>query len=288
MKYFLLIGCTALVTACNFNKSTSIDLAGALTTRGEGISVGSSYLTHNNEKVASNEVNYGERIGIHFGGLEGFTKKGNEVFPGMRLVILDGKDTLLDNPDLYANYKDPITLDPLELYSEFVVERPMQVGKSYKAHVHLWDKKGTGTVDSELEIKVVPDPAISAKAKRSDYENLYLYDQKKNVSIRHGKIRPGQEIYIIYEGVTGFKETNGTVNVGMSLIGKDKAGRVILTEPDVLLNKPQNALGFSQQLVGTVVFNRGEVTNPILLDVVIWDKDGDAKIESRIKLEMEQ
>jgi len=276
-----------IIASCSFNESVKIDLTTGLSSKGSGLSCEDVYLTVNNEKVTRNVFVYGEVIEINFNGIEGFTQKGKEVFPGMKLLVLDKKgDTVLYSPDLYADYTDPITKSPLSLISKITIGNPFRSNQSYTATVHLWDKKGKGTFDTKLEFSTVSNKAIKTTTSGLTANEVMLYNQESSNPIVADKIPYDTKITLVFDDLKGYKSENGICEFGLRMVISDKDGTVLLSEDDLLEGVTLDETEPNKQILGSFTLPSG-VKGPILLEAIVWDKIGTGKITTMAKLELE-
>jgi len=281
----------SLAVSCNFRKSINKDLTTGMTSRGDGLSCDDIFLTIDDEKVNRNEFIFGERIVVNFNNIEGFEKNGNKAFPGMEMLLLNSKgDTVFYNQDLMEQIKG-VTKDPLLLEGSFLIGNPIfsKANEIYELKVHIWDKKGKGTFDSELKFTVKPNPAITATKTGLEYNEIYLYDPEAGTPITSGIIPQSKDIYILYDGLKGFKtNADGLCSMGLSMEAKDRTGRLILLEEDLLKDNPErDPASLTEPFISTVAFTEGKkLQSPIHLKTVIWDKSGNGRIITTMKLEL--
>lgn len=283
---FLLLSVIAF-SSCEFNKSVKIDLTTGLTSKGSGLSCEDVYLTVNNEKVTRNEFVYGDVIDINFNGIEGFTKKGKEVFPGMQLLVVDKKgDTVLYSADLYADYTDPITKSPLLLVSKITIGNPLRSNQLYTATVHLWDKKGKGTFDTKLEFSTVSNKSIKTTSNGLTANEVMLFDQEAGTPIVSDKIPCDTKVTLVFDDLKGYKSENGICEFGLRMVISDKNGEVLLSEDDLLEGVTLDESEPNKQILGSFTLPR-KVKGPVMLEVIVWDKIGSGKITTTAKLGLE-
>jgi len=145
--------------ACEFNQSVNTDLITGAYSRGDGIGCDEIYIIVNDTIKNTNEFGQGDELAIGFGDVVGLKKDDNgNVFPGLSLVLIDGKtDTLLEEKDLLASIDEEGTnLSPLELSASIALHIPVKTEKDYHVHIKIWDKKGEGTFVYELPFSVAP------------------------------------------------------------------------------------------------------------------------------------
>jgi hypothetical protein len=274
MKNAWILALTAVIAAsCQVNKSFSTNPSIGLSTKGNGLSCDDVTLTNADGNVNSNEFVYGEKLEIHFNNMEGFTLRGKEAFPGMSLTVVSDKgDTILHNKDVYKDYPDKIDMSPLALTAYFTAANPLHSKKSYRLLIHIWDKKGKGTFDATLSFSIKPNPVLKHQTGKIKYDEIYLFDRAADRSITNDKIRPEQEIFVIFEGLKGFPAVNGKSDIVIAMTAKDDLGRLILDEKDLTNGIPLDETTVKGQIAPNVVFHAGQFKNPIKLDVRIYDR----------------
>jgi hypothetical protein len=288
--FFLLF--TLTLTACNFSKSARIDLITGLTTTGDLLTCDDIFLTVNEEKVNSVTFTYGDEFLLNFNNIEGFTRENERVFPGMDLIVtnLTG-DTMLVSKDLYKNYPDGINLASLMLQSKITAAAPIHSNGEYTLFVKIWDKKGSGTFNAKLNFKVAPSEKIVITPEVATYGEIYLFSEKSKRVINDNKIKLNENVYLLFEGLAGFKEVNGTVFPGLSIKASDEIGEQLLNYEDLFADNSEtgfNASDFNLQVSSKLVFSSPEVKNPLHCKIVLWDKKSDAKISTAFDLFLEQ
>jgi hypothetical protein len=274
MKNTWIIALAAVIAAsCQVNKSVSANPLIGLTTKGDGLSCPGVSLTNNEGNVNRNEFIYGEKIEIHFNDIEGFTLKGTEAFPGMSLTIVTTEgDTVLHNKDMYADYPDKIDMSPLVLTAYFTAANPLHSKRSYRLFIHIWDKKGKGTFDAALNFSIKSNPALKHRAARVKYDEIYLFDRKADAAITTQKIKPGQEVFLLFEGLKGFRTENGKSDVVIEMHAKDNLGRVIIDERDLTNGAPLDEATLKGQIALNFIIHDGQIESPVKLEAVIYER----------------
>jgi hypothetical protein len=282
----------ALISGCQFSKSVNKDLMSGLLTKGDGLSCDEVYLTVDGEKINRSTFVYGETFVVNFNKIEGFVKENEAVSPDMSLLVLGVEnDTMLFAEDLYRDYPDGIKLDPLLLTSEVTVAEPIGSSRDYKLIVSIKDKKGDGVFSAELGFKVVPSDKIVTETTGAGYNEIYLYSKDKGKLILDNKVGKDETTYFVFEGLTGFKEVGGMVYPGLSLRGTDKGGKLILDFEDLFADYSETGISvndFNKRVLSNFTLSGTELLNPLLCEVLIWDKKGDSKIKSVTDIEVSQ
>jgi predicted small secreted protein len=287
----LVVMASLAITGCNFSKSVKKDLVSGLLTTGDGLSCDNVYLSVNDEKTERNTFIYGEEFLVNFNNIEGFKKENENVFPGMQLIII-GKtgDTVLQTNDLYSDYTDGMKLSPLLLTSDITVASPMKSKGEYTLNVNIWDKKGNGNFSAEFDFKVISNEQIVIEASNVSYDEIYLYSKVKDKVIPDNKIRFNEDTYVIFEGLSGFKEENGMVFPGFSLKATDNEGSMILDYNDLFADNSKSGLpasDFNARISSHFILSGSEFKNPLHCNFIIWDKKSDARITAKADLILE-
>jgi hypothetical protein len=258
--------------------------------KSEGLSCADAYITiGEDERTEKTTFIYGETIFINFNDVLGFVKEDGAVFPGMRICVFSTEgDTALFYEDMYANHKDGVTVSPLLLYANMTLAAPMQSNKTYTVYIKIWDKKGTGTIHTEMDFNIIPDENINVeKTGEITYNELYLFSKESGV-VTNSKVNLNEQYYLIYEGVKGFVENETKVAVGLSMKAVDANGDVLLDEAD-LFSEESNQWDVKQleeQMTAQFIFTSSEIVSPIQCDFVVWDKKGHSKIVTSLSLEL--
>jgi hypothetical protein len=278
--------------ACNFSKSVKVDLLTGLTTAGDLISCDDVYITVNGQKVNSNTFTYGEEFYLNFNNIEGFKKENDRVFPEMDLIVTNSAgDTLLISKDMYKNYPDGINLSPLLLQSNVTVADPMHSNGDYILTVNMRDKKDKGTYTARLNFKAVPNEKIVLTSSDISYSEIYLFSGDEKRVITDNKVKVNDNVYMLFEGLSGLKEEDGKVFPGLSIKASDDAGEQLVNYDDLFADYNDTGISvadFSSQVSSTLVFSSLEVKNPVHCIISIWDKKSQAKISASFDLQLGQ
>tara|TARA_R110000868_G_scaffold401943_1_gene677801 strand:- start:477 stop:1352 length:876 start_codon:yes stop_codon:yes gene_type:complete len=276
-----------VITSCNFSKSASKDLITGLTTKGDGLSAESVYVTINNEKVSDNAFYYGQNIITNFENMDGFVVENNTYYPKIQVVLVSKKgDTIMYEPDLLkADAGFDATLKTLT--GNMILARPIYSGKDYTMYYTITDKKGTGTFSSELKFDLLHDPLIKVEKKGLDFKEGYLMSLSKNNIITNGKIAFDEKILMDFQDLSGYKSTNGEVSLGLKIRVVDAADTVILNMEDAFNGRPISEDEIKAGVGAQLVINKGRLKNPVNFHVTIWDKNSDAKLHAETELTVE-
>jgi hypothetical protein len=131
------------------------DLISGLTTKGNGLLCGEVYLSCHDEKISRSSFAYGEKIFLIFEDISGFEKTDDYVFPGIRITVLsEAGDTILHNPDLYAENVEGFNLSPLALTTNIIMAEPIHSQSKYKLVVNIWDKQGENSITTRINLNI--------------------------------------------------------------------------------------------------------------------------------------
>jgi hypothetical protein len=279
------------LTGCQFSKSVKKDLISGLFTAGDGLSCDDVFLTVNNEKISRNAFFYGEEFMVNFNNIEGFVKENENVYPGMILTIVSKSgDTVMNTVDLYNDYTDGINLSPLLLRSDITVASPIRSKDEYTLNVNIWDKKGEGKFIAKFVFSVKENEKVAVNASGVTYREIYLFSKERSKVITDDKIKLNENTYVIFEGLTGFKEEGGLVFPGLSLSGKDGEGKVIMDFKDLFSEYSEKGLSiadFNSRISSHFKLEGTEFKNPLNLELIIWDKKSEARIKANAILNIE-
>jgi hypothetical protein len=246
------------------------------------------YLSTDEGHIQRNTFTYGEEFDMNFNNISGFIKSGEAVFPGLSLQV-QNKDgiVVMETEDLYANYTEGMDFSPLLLVASLTVATPIQSADNYLLTVMVWDKKGKGTFTAKMPFDVTPDDRIEVDMNKTTCDEVYLYSGNSGMVITSHEVTFDEEVYLIFEGLTGFAEEGDKVFVGMSVNATDNAGHTILEHDDLFESYSESGIGISElkdQVFANITFTRGAVSNPVSCTVTIYDKQGDASITARTDL----
>jgi hypothetical protein len=277
-----------MLQGCNFSKSVNTDLLTGLTTVGNGLSCDDVYMSMTDGHIQKNTFIYGEEFDVNFSNIEGFTKVEGAVFPGLSLVVTDeAGEIVMETDDLYAGYTEGMDFSPLLLAATLTVATPIQSNNNYLLSVKVWDKEGPGTFTAKLPFEVIVDDRISLEHNQTACTEVYLFSGNTGHVITSQEVAFDEDIYLIFEGLTGFKEDDGKIFVGMSLNATDNAGKILLALDDMFGSYGENDITaniLKEQASANLVFTKGVITNPVYCEVVIYDKKGEARITAKTEL----
>jgi hypothetical protein len=279
---FITILISVLLSGCQFSKSVKKDLLSGLSSSGNALTCNDVYISKGEERTVNNTFIFGEIFFLNYNNIQGFTMEDGIVFPGMEILVTSEEgDTMLYAKDLYADNIKGFNFSPLRLISDITVATPMRSGNEYLLHSRIWDKKGSGTYSSDFKFNVIQNEDIHVEESGVTFNEAYVYSQGYEKVITDGKIKSGDNIYFIVEGLHGFIAENGLVFPGLKLMAADAKGELVLNYPDFFSEYDQSGISsfdFSSQVSCHFKINSGEINPPLHFEMTIWDKGSEAKI----------
>jgi hypothetical protein len=266
------------------------DLVTGLFTKGDGLACEDVYLSLNGEdRIERTTFTFGEKFLLMFDDISGFQKENDFAFPGMSLYVIDAKgDTLLQAADLYVNSPGGFSETPLVLRAELTVATPMHSGNSYTLSVGIYDKKGKGTFSAKLDFNVIPDALIKVDS-NVDYDEIYLFSRTHGKAVTDGETVAGDNLYMMFEGISGFAVSDGIVYPGLGLQVKDANGASIMAYEDLF--EEHNVSGipetdFKQLVSAQLSFPESMRNSQVQCEVTVWDKKGTGKVKATTSISL--
>ena len=147
-----------ILSACTVGVNK--DLLSGLSYSYKGLSVEDAYLTLDNEKYNSNEVEYGKKVYIVLNGVEGYVLEEGKAKIGCKIEVKDSEgNVVLSADDAFAAYSNE-GIDPKQaeiLNISLTIGSPLEADKEYDWEALFWDKNGEGTINTKIKVKVVPE-----------------------------------------------------------------------------------------------------------------------------------
>jgi hypothetical protein len=281
ITYLLMIS-LALIS-CDFRKSVNKNLITGLITKGDGLSCEEVYLTIDGEKTDRTTFIYGEIFYLNFNNMEGFSKEDGNVFPGMVLFVTgEAGDTIYQTEDMYANYLNGMSDSLVRLKASLTVGTPMHSNHKYTVFIKIWDKKDQGTFTAEMPFNIIENDKISIEKNNISYDEIYLYSVDRDKAITDGMVSFNENVYLIFEGLSGVTEENGNVFPGLKLLATDNSKNVILDYADLFESYSETGVSsadFKTQFYVTIKFTQGQVENPIHCETLLFDKKSNSSIK---------
>ena len=285
---FYVILFSIVIAGCHFSKSVKKDFVSGLTSTGSGLTCEEVYLKVNDERTDRNSFIYGEIVNLVFEDVKGFKQENGKSFPKMQIIVnsLSG-DTVFFADNLYSEYTEGMNFSSLQLTGDLTVAAPIKTGGEYLLTVTIKDRKGAGIYLSKLKFSVKGNDKIKIEPLNVSYNEVYLYSQGKNKVINDGMISFDDNIYILAEGLKGFKEENGLVFPGISFRGSDASGKAIFNYEDMFSDYSTTGIAvsdFNTKISAHFKLTGSEFNNPLHAEIIIWDKKSSARL--RISTDM--
>ncbi|AFH50827.1 Hypothetical protein IALB_3124 [Ignavibacterium album JCM 16511] len=283
-KLFFAFLIILLTFGCDTKKSVHKDLITGLSTEGDGLSCEEVTILSGGKTIQRKSFIFGEEITFNFSNIEGFKEEDGKIFPGMSIVISDkNNDTIIKSDDAYQKYSEGISLMPVILKSDLTLARPIHSGNSYSLFINIWDKKDDGKFSAEMNFEVKPNEKIKATKHNCNYDELYLLSDRNKQVITDNVITFGDNIYLIFEGVKEFSETDNKIFPGLSLEIKDGKNEVVLFDEDLFKDYESSGIdanSFEDRVSANFWFNGSEANNPLKLTAKLWDKLSDKYVSA--------
>ncbi|HJX72271.1 MAG TPA: hypothetical protein VJ346_09970, partial [Bacteroidales bacterium] len=154
-------------------------------------------------------------------------------------------------------------------------------------NINIWDKKGEGTFTAKMDFDIISNKQIAIESNHVSYDEIYLFSKEREITITDNAAKFNENIYMIFEGLEGFKEEEGKVFIGLSMKIADSEGNLILNEDDLMGDSYMIASDIKSQLSPNFIFTGSDIKNPVNCEIVIWDKKGESKIKASVKLNIE-
>jgi len=285
---FYVILFSIVIAGCHFSKSVKKDFVSGLTSTGSGLTCEEVYLKVNDERTDRNSFIYGEVVNLVFEDVKGLKQENGKSFPKMQIIVnsLSG-DTVFFADNLYSEYTEGMNFSPLQLTGDLTVAAPIKTGGEYLLTVTIKDRKGAGIYLSKLKFSVKGNDKIKIEPLNVSYNEVYLYSQGKDKVINDGVISFDDNIYILAEGLKGFKEENGLVFPGISFRGTDASGKAIFNYEDMFSDYSTTGIAvsdFNTKISAHFKLTGSEFNNPLHAEIIIWDKKSSARL--RISTDM--
>jgi hypothetical protein len=97
-------------------------------------------------------------------------------------------------------------------------------------------------------------------------------------------VKFNDNIFIIFEGLSGFLEEGGMVFLGLSMKATDSQGELILDEHDLIGDMSMEVSKVKSQIAPNFIFSGSNMQNPVTCTVSIWDKKSKNSIKATVDL----
>ena len=288
IKINIIGGLVALLAtvSCNFNASINKDFMTGITTSGNGISAENVSVNDGEKGLKTRSFKYGQKIYTNFENLEGFEIENGKYYPDMSVWIISKKgDTIMNYADLYKG--KPVDASVNSLDGSVVLARPVVSNMEYTISYHISDTKGNGSFSSKMDFMVVPDESIKVTKNGLDFDEVYIMNAETGEVITDNKVKSNQKIYLYFQGLYGYSETGNEAELGLRVKVTDAAGKTIIEEADIFDKHYFNATELQSGIASTLVISPGLVDNPWKWQVVLWDKNSDAKLNAVTEISIE-
>ncbi len=292
MKKYLssisIITILALAYSCNFSASYNKDFTTGITSKGNGLSAESVYLSDGEEGMKKRDFTYGEVVYTNFESMEGFEIEGGKFFPQMSVAIVTkGGDTIMQSKKLFA---DGTGFDAglTTLNGNVKMADPIVSDGAYSLHYKVWDTKGDGVFASEMDFKVKKDPLITSKKKGLDFTEIYIIADMEKRVVTDGVVHFNESLLFNFQDLSGYTKKNGAIEVKMDIKVTDDSGTVLLDMKDAFKQPIRNEALLKQGLSATLTLTKGKLENPITWQVHVQDKNSDASFEAAAELTVAQ
>lgn len=139
--------------------------------------------------------------------------------------------------------------------------------------------------NTQVSVGVKKDLNTGLTAKYTNIEPEKVMLVMNDEVLNHTDIPLGESFQLINDNVKGLKEKDGKVSVGCSLVIKDKNGKELLNEPDLLKGDAgifNKDITYLKCTVNTGAPMQWEETYAV--NVTSWDKNGTGKIENTVDI----
>lgn len=275
--------------SCNLNSSSSINknLSNGLLTKGKNLSCSDVKIFIDGKESNSNDVIYGQKVEFKFINIDGFKSVNGNVFPGLKMNILNSKgDTVLAYDDMYTEYdKSGLNISPLTLYSTLTLADPIHSNEKYSLIVSIWDKKSNGTFEASYSINLIPNSKIKTKSNGIEASEIYLFSKLKGDIVTNNEISERESINFFIENIEGFYEEDGLVFPGISMKINDANNNILLDNIDMFSEYTEGIEmdEFKKQIFVNFNVYGKDLKSPITIKCNLWDKKSDNYLELETK-----
>ncbi len=157
LKLFYALLLIYFLSACS--AGVNKDLLTGLTWSYKKLSLEEAYISIDNDKLETSEIEYGRRVNIVLAGVSGYELDNGKVQIGCKIAVSDSEGNVIISADdaFSASYEGGLTPEDAEiLNTSLVIGKPLEIGKEYTWVTHFWDKNGKGTIDTEIKITIIP------------------------------------------------------------------------------------------------------------------------------------
>ncbi|RIV35985.1 hypothetical protein D2V08_03300 [Flagellimonas lutimaris] len=273
-----------LFPSCQFNGSIEKDLLTGIVSKGRGISCEEVYVSNGQLRKQDKDFTYGEVLNLNFAGVEGLERSEGRMYPGMELLIVDGnRDTVLYHPDLYDDRVDGFSQSTTTLQARIVLADPIQSDIEYRGTARIWDKKGDGSFEVALPIKVGRDGHIRTQVSELTFGEIYLFSRTSRTVLINGQVPSQEDFYFIIEGLEGFVDENNSSRVQLNLVAKDAEDNILASSSQMLTIAADE---LHEQLAPFFNLPASGFENPVRCEMVLLDLKGGGKLKTEAYVEV--
>jgi hypothetical protein len=121
------------------------------------------------------------------------------------------------------------------------------------------------------------------------YQEIYLFSREHGKVITDNTVVANEEIYMLFEGITGFNVENNRVFPGLKLLVKDNANTTIMEYADLFEDYTESGippLDLKELITAQLLFNDAIKQKTVLVDITVWDKKGSGQIRVTTNLKV--
>lgn len=144
------------------------------------------------------------------------------------------------------------------------------------------DKKENGSLRTGFKFRVTENDKITIEPTGVSFDEVYLYSKDRDRVITDNRIKFHEKIYIIIEGLKGFKATDETVFPGLRIKATDAANNTIIENDDLFHEYTQSEVAASElarRISTYFTIPETKIKNPLHCEMSVWDKKSEAKIK---------
>ena len=109
-------------------------------------------------KMSNNEINLGNKVQIEISDIEGWIFENERAFLAASMKVVSSKgEVILDESNLFSDYETSgVSIEDSKIVApKFTIGTPMISGETYTWTSKIWDLRGEGEINTEVELKVI-------------------------------------------------------------------------------------------------------------------------------------